>query len=164
MVSQAAGFADPPGDQVYEDVPPGSPFYDYVQRLTHRGVMGGYQCGILPHEPCIPPNDRPYFRPNTNATRGQISTIVSEAARLSDPVTGQRFEDVGPDHPFYTWIERLSSRNVVSGYPCGTLPQEPCVLPDNRPYFRPSNFVTRGQASKIVANTFYPGCHTPARP
>jgi hypothetical protein len=33
----------------------------------------------------------------------------------------------------------------------------------NRPYFRPNADVTRGQAAKIVANTFFPGCETPAR-
>ncbi|HEX9989324.1 MAG TPA: hypothetical protein VGE45_12705 [Chloroflexia bacterium] len=32
---------------------------------------------------------------------------------------------------------------------------EPCDDP-NRPYFRPFNNVTRGQASKIVANAFFP--------
>jgi hypothetical protein len=37
---------------------------------------------------------------------------------------------------------------------------EPCDT-EQRPYFRWGNPVTRGQASKIVANTFYPGCQTP---
>ena len=35
---------------------------------------------------------------------------------------------------------------------------EPCVPPANLPYFRPNANVTRGQTSKIVANTFYPNC------
>jgi hypothetical protein len=47
----------------------------------------------------------------------------------------------------------------MSGYPCGG-PGEPCD-PQQRPYFRWGNPVTRGQASKIVANTFYPNCQTP---
>ncbi|MDQ3929871.1 MAG: S-layer homology domain-containing protein, partial [Chloroflexota bacterium] len=49
---------------------------------------------------------------------------------------------------------------VMGGYPCGTVPTEPCGT-TNKPYFRPNNNVTRGQASKIVANTFFPNCVTP---
>ena len=36
--------------------------------------------------------------------------------------------------------------------------------PANLPYFRPGNNATRGQASKIVSNTFFPGCVTPQQP
>jgi hypothetical protein len=56
---------------------------------------------------------------------------------------------------------RLSNHQVLSGYPCGG-EGEPCD-DINRPYFRPYNEVTRGQASKIVANAFYPNCETPVR-
>jgi hypothetical protein len=56
----------------------------------------------------------------------------------------------------------------MSGYPCGgTNPQtgqaEPCDSA-NRPYFRPGNLATRAQASKRVANTFFPNCVTPGGP
>ncbi|HEX9987406.1 MAG TPA: S-layer homology domain-containing protein, partial [Chloroflexia bacterium] len=60
------------------------------------------------------------------------------------------------------WIERLTSRGVMSGYPCGTMPSEPCGT-SGKPYFRPNNNATRGQTSKIVANTFFPGCVTPSQ-
>jgi hypothetical protein len=70
------------------------------------------------------------------------------------------FEDVAPTHPFYEWIQRLASRSIMSGYVCGGV-GEPCVPPDNRPYFRPYNNVTRGQSSKIVSNTFFPDCTAP---
>jgi hypothetical protein len=32
--------------------------------------------------------------------------------------------------------------------------------PQNRPYFRPNNDVTRGQAAKIISNTFFPNCQS----
>ena len=121
--------------------------------------MGGYQCGLRPTEPCVPPGNRPYFRPNENATRGQISKIVSNAAGFQEPVSGQFYADVTVDNPFYNEIMRLTNRGVMSGYPCGG-PGEPCDS-ENRPYFRWGNTVTRGQASKIVANTFFPNCQTP---
>jgi hypothetical protein len=71
-------------------------------------------------------------------------------------VSSQTYSDVLHDNPFYLWIERLSGRGIMSGYACGG-PGEPCD-PENRPYFRWANNATRGQTSKIVTNTFFPGC------
>ncbi len=160
IVSNAAGFDEDPGAQVYEDVPPDNTFFPYVQRLTQRGVMSGYPCGTVPEEQCIAPANRPYFRPNAEATRGQISKIVANAAEIGGTPTGQTFEDVPPTHTFYLFIERLASMGVMGGYPCGG-EGEPCNPPGNRPYFRPFANATRGQTSKIVANTFFPGCCSP---
>jgi hypothetical protein len=159
IISNAANFNDPPGSQLFEDVPSGSTFYDYVQRLGSRGFISGYDCGG-PGEPCNSGN-LPYFRPGNNATRGQISKIVSNAAGFSEPPGSQQFEDVAPGSSFYDYVQRLSSRGVMQGYPCGG-PGEPCS-PTNLPYFRPYNNATRGQTSKIVSNTFFPNCQTPAR-
>jgi len=87
---------------------------------------------------------------------------VSNAAGFVDPPAGQIFEDVPPGSTFYTYTQRLASRGVMQGYPCGGT-GEPCIPPDDRPYFRPFNNATRGQTSKIDANTFFPDCETPAR-
>jgi hypothetical protein len=163
IVSNSAGFSEPVTGQMFEDVPPGSTFYVYIGRLAGRGFINGYPCNTVPSEPCIPPGNLPYFRPNANASRGQISKIVSNAAGFTEPHTGQTFQDVAPGSTFYDFIERLASRGVMSGYPCNSVPGEPCVPPENRPYFRPNNNATRGQTSKIVANTFFPGCDTPSR-
>jgi len=156
IVSNAVGFFEPVSGQTFEDVVPGSTFYEFIQRLTERGIMSGYPCGNP--EPCVPPGNRPYFRSGANATRGQLAKIVSNAANLQDPASGQTFEDVLPGFTFYEFIERLAARGVMSGYPCGN--PEPCVPPDNRPYFRPSSNVTRGQTSKIVVGAFFPNCGT----
>jgi hypothetical protein len=156
IVSLAANFTDPPGTQIFEDVQPGSTFFDYVQRLANRAIVGGYACGGT-GEPCIAPTNRPYFRSNANATRGQISKIVSNAANFSDPPGTQIFEDVQPGSTFYDFVQRLANRNVMSGYACGGA-GEPCVAPTNRPYFRANNNASRGQVSKIVANSFFPNC------
>jgi hypothetical protein len=159
IVSNAAGFDDDPGGQQFEDVVEGSTFYDFIGRLANRDIIEGYACGGV-GEPCVPPGNMPYFRPNANVTRGQISKIVSEAAGYTDVPGDQQFEDVLPGSTFYDWIWRLADREIMSGYPCGGA-GEPCVAPNNFPYFRPANNATRGQASKIVANTFFPGCYTP---
>ena len=67
----------------------------------------------------MPPGNRPYFRPNERTIRGQTSKIVSNAAGFTEPVTGQFYTDVTTDNPFYNEIMRLTTRGVISGYPCG---------------------------------------------
>jgi hypothetical protein len=160
IAANAAGFIEPAGAQQYEDVPPGSTFYDFIWRLTDRGFVNGYPCGG-PGEPCGGGN-LPYFRPNANVTRGQLSKIVANSAGLSQPVGDQQFQDVPPGSTFYDFIWRLTDLGAVGGYLCGG-PGEPCVPPGDLPYFRPGANATRGQASKIAANTFFPGCVTPIR-
>jgi hypothetical protein len=160
MVALAAGLSGPTGNQIFEDVEPGSTFYDPIQQLASRGYIGGYPCGG-PEEPCEEGN-RPYFRPGVNTTRGQLSKIVSETALFNEDPGPQKFSDVPGDSPFFFWINRLANRGVISGYPCGG-PGEGCDA-QSRPYFRPNDKVTRGQTAKIVANTFFPNCHTPALP
>jgi hypothetical protein len=165
VVSNAAGFDEDPGPQIYEDVPTVNTFYAPINRLSNRGHMSGYPCGGT-GEPCGPEN-RPYFRPGANVTRGQAAKIVSNAAGFIEPVSGQSYQDVPPSHTFYEFIERLTARNIMSGYACpggGINPctgqYESCWPPEQRPFFRPCVNITRGQASKIVANTFFPECPT----
>ncbi|HEY0071719.1 MAG TPA: S-layer homology domain-containing protein [Chloroflexia bacterium] len=159
MVALGASLSGPTGAQIFEDVEPGSTFYGPIQQLASRGYIGGYPCGG-PSEPCEE-GDRPYFRPGANTTRGQLSKIVSEAAQFDEAPGPQKFADVPDDSPFFAWINRLANKGAIGGYACGG-PGEECDA-QARPYFRPGENVTRGQTSKIVANTFYPNCQTPAR-
>ena len=154
IAANSAGFNEPPGAQQYEDVAVGSTFFDFVWRLSDRGYINGYPCGGA-GEPCGP-NNLPYFRPNANVTRGQLSKIDANAAGFNDTPGAQQYEDVAPGSTFYDFIWRLSDRGIINGYPCGGN-GEPCG-PNNLPYFRPGASATRGQASKIVSNTFFPSC------
>jgi hypothetical protein len=157
IVSNSAGYSEQIPIQLYQDVPLGSPFANYVGRLAYRGTVTGYRCG-RPGAPCIPPGNLSYFLPNANVTRGQAAKIVASTAALPAPPTGaQTFEDVPPSNPFNYWIEQMASSGVIGGYACGG-PGEPCVAPQNRPYFRPAGDITRGQAAKIVASIFYQTC------
>ena len=101
----------------------------------------------------------PYFRSNSNATRGQISKIVSNAAGYADDPGVQKFEDVAAGTTFFDFVQHLGNRSTMGGYPCGGL-GEPCG-PANLPYFRPGINATRGQTAKIVSNSFSPDCQTP---
>ncbi|HST04250.1 MAG TPA: S-layer homology domain-containing protein [Chloroflexia bacterium] len=154
IVSNAAGFSGTTGAQQFEDVPVGSTFFDFVYRLYSRGLINGYPCGGA-GEPCGPSN-LPYFRPNGTASRGQLAKIDANAAGFNNPSGAQQFQDVPVGSTFYDYIWRLADRGLINGYPCGGA-GEPCG-PGNLPYFRPSANVTRGQTSKIVSSTFFPGC------
>lgn len=137
------------GAQPFSDVRPSSPFFARLPSLACRALIAGYPCGG-PGEPCDSQH-RPYFRPNNNLTRGQLSKIVSNAAGFADPQTMQMFQDVPPGSAFFVYIGRFASRGYIGGYACGG-PGEPCVPPNNLPYFRPNNNATRGQIAKIVEN------------
>jgi hypothetical protein len=144
------------GGQRFQDVPTTHPHFEWIQRMANRGLIGGYPCGTQANEPCVAPYNLAYFRPSANATRGQIAKIVSNGAGFSEPHTNQTYEDVPTTQTFYIWIERLTSRYVMGGYPCGG-PYEPCGA-QKRPYFRWGANATRGQTAKITANTFFPQC------
>lgn len=148
IVSLSAGFQEPVTTRTFEDIPTDHTFYQYIERLAERAIINGYPCGG-PGEPCNPPENRPYFRPGTLVSRGQLAKLITLAFYLSDPVSGQLFEDVPVGSTFYIHVQQLATRNIINGYGCGGA-GEPCVPPDNRPYFRPANSAARGQTAKIV--------------
>jgi hypothetical protein len=51
-----------PSEAHFSDVPPGSPFFTYVEVAHARGVISGYGDGT--------------FRPSNNATRGQLAKML----------------------------------------------------------------------------------------
>ena len=77
IVAGAANLDDiiPNDRQTFEDVPNTHSFWLWIERLSSRGIIGGYECGG-PGEPCMPGN-RPYFRPANNTTRGQMAKIAA---------------------------------------------------------------------------------------
>lgn len=148
MVSNSLGLMDDAGAQIFTDVPPSNQFYPFINRLTRRGVMGGYS------SPTDCPGGAPCFKPDSNASRGQIAKIVSNGAGFADDPGGQVYTDVPPDAPFYPFINRLSNRALIGGFSSAS------QCPSGLPCFRPDLLATRGQTSKIVSNTFFPDCQT----
>jgi spore coat protein A len=152
ILSNAAGFTEPVPltQQTFSDVPVESTFWVYIERLYQRGVMSGYTCGD-PGEPC----PGTYYRPQNNITREQFAKLDANVAGYVDtvPSTQQTFNDVPSTSIFWIYVERVALHNVLSGYECGA-EGEPCP----GAYFRPRMNVTRGQASKIITNTFFTAC------
>jgi hypothetical protein len=158
IASNAAGFNDNQTTLMFEDVPAGSTFFQFIGRLASRGYVSGYACGG-PGEPCGPGN-MPYFRPYINVTRGQMAKILSNSAGFNEPPSGQQFQDIPPGSVWYPYAYRLDLHNVIHGYPCGGN-GEPCLPPNNLPYYRPNADSTRAQVAQIVSLGFFPNCTTP---
>ncbi len=135
------------GAYTFADVAPDHPFFAVIETAAAHGIVGGYTCGG-PGEPCDS-QQRPYFRPYADVTRGQLAKIVVGAAgwSLQSPPSGT-FADVPPGSAFYAYAETAVCRGIISGYTCGG-PGEPCDA-TNRPYFRLGNAAVRGQIAKIV--------------
>ncbi len=115
------------------DVPPDSWPAAYISYLTCRGIVGGYPDST--------------FRPNNNVTRGQLMKMVVNTMNWPLVAPPQpTFRDVPAANTFYAFVETAVAHAIISGYPCGT-PGEPCP----GLYFRPTNNITRGQLSKVIA-------------
>ena len=81
MIVKAKGWTQyTPGSATFRDVPAGSTYFGYVERVANYGVIAGYPCGG-------PGESRPgtYFRPSGSATRAQSSKIVDDLRLLTAP-------------------------------------------------------------------------------
>lgn len=121
------------GVQHFADVPPTDPLYPYVETAFNHGVLSGYADGT--------------FHPYADVTRGQMSKMIVNAMGWTTRTTGgPHFRDVSTTNAFYSQIETIYNRGLVSGYACGT----GCLE------FRWGNSLTRGQLSKVLANALGP--------
>src|SRR5689334_7736603 len=68
----AAGPARPAVTADFQDVPTSSAFYPYVHNLVTQGIVTGYACGGA-GEPCVGPDNLPYYRPAATVSRQQMS-------------------------------------------------------------------------------------------
>ena len=75
-----APAGEPTTHQDFQDVPPGSTFFSYIRNIYQAGIVTGYQCGG-PGEPCVPPENLPYYRPGAPVTRAQMSKFVDLARK-----------------------------------------------------------------------------------
>lgn len=157
VLSGGYQYPIPPDQQTFEDVHIGSTFWWYVEEIALTNIMQGYPCGSNLNEPCVPPSNRPYFRPSASATRAQTAKVIDDVAGWLSPCTAQAFEDVPLGAWYYCHVQHLYEHGAVNGYACGG-PSEPCVPPTNRPYFRPNNLITRGQLAKMASQALFIDC------
>ncbi len=79
----------------------------------------------------------------TNGGAGSVS-----APEVQSCPAGQCFTDVPTGNTFAAFVNHLYEAEIISGYACGGA-GEPCDA-NSRPYYRPSNTVTRAQMTKFV--------------
>jgi photosystem II stability/assembly factor-like uncharacterized protein len=102
-------------------------------------------------QPSTPqPSSTPTSSTSTSTAVIAATNTPQPATATPQPTAGQTFSDVFASDYFYTPVNWLVSRNIVSGYPDGT--------------FRPYNFATRGQIAKIVVLAEGWSVDTPAGP
>ncbi|HUS15712.1 MAG TPA: S-layer homology domain-containing protein, partial [Chloroflexia bacterium] len=142
----------PSGGYTFADIPTTHPFFVYIETAKSRNAVSGYPCGGA-GEPCDAQN-RQYYRGGADIIRGDIVKSIALAKQwpLVNPANST-FQDVPAGGPYYQYVETVAAKNVISGYACGGV-GEPCVAPNNKPYFRLNNTATRGQIAKILYYSF----------
>jgi len=109
----------------FSDVRTTDYFFGAVQYLYCRSIISGYSTNA--------------FRPWSNVTRAQLSKIIVLAENWPIYIPSPpSFADVPMDNGFYPYVETAYYHSIISGYSDHS--------------FRPSNSVTRGQASKMIVN------------
>jgi len=114
----------------FSDVPATSAFAADINSLATSGAVSGYTDGS--------------FHPSATTTRAQLAKIVALAFGISADANANsqaHFSDVSATNPFFSYIEALYSKGLLSGYGDGTSRT-----------FRPYQAVTRGQVAKIVVS------------
>jgi hypothetical protein len=114
------------------------------------GIAGG---SLIVHysDPCMTPSVTPSPSNTATITLTMTPTATPTIQPIATPIACTiEFTDVPVGSTFHDNILCLACQGLITGYPCGG-PGEPCD-PNNNPYFRPGNDVSRGQLSKIVSN------------
>ena len=118
----------------------------------------------LPGDPTPTPTSTPLpptatsTPPPPTTTSTATATATETASPTNTPVETAtptsctlEFSDVPPTDTFYPFVRCLACQGIIQGYPCGGQ-GEPCNA-RNDPYFRPNNYLTRGQLAKIVSES-----------
>jgi hypothetical protein len=113
-----------PAIPTFNDVPPPSTFYPYVEAAVLHGVITGYPDGT--------------FRPGNDVTRAQAAKILvlGKIWPLVSP-PDPTFVDVPLGDWAYNYVETAAQHAIINGYPDGT--------------YRPALPVSRAQLSKMTA-------------
>jgi hypothetical protein len=134
FILRSIGEFDPPTppSQRFNDVPPGNPFYNSIDRLAVLNITVG----------CTP--DHLFYCPVDPVKRDQMSAFILRGLGEFNPPTPvtQRFTDVPPSNVFYNFIDRMAVLNITLG-----------CTPDHLMYC-PANSVTRAQMAAFLVRAF----------
>ena len=111
---QVSGMETPATHQDFQDVPASDPFFSFLRRIYAAGIVGGYPCGG-PGEPCVGPENLPYYRPTNDVTRAQMSKFVD----LARTQPGIRIDTSSSIYPIYARTTASNGQAVVANAPNG---------------------------------------------
>jgi len=125
----------PPSVQIFNDVPPSDPYFDYVSLMSSYGITAG--CEASP----------PLYCPSSPVTRAQMAVFVmrgleiATGAALSYPPTAY-FQDVPtsgvPDSIYFPYVQAIAQLGITAG--CQTSP----------PLYCPDQSITQGQMAVFM--------------
>lgn len=105
--------------------------YFYIEDLTEKGIISGYDDGT--------------FLPNKPITRAEFTKLAVESSRMAElffdsaiVTDPSHFKDINGDEWFSSYIAIAYNHNLVNGDPDGN--------------FRPSDPITRAEAVQILYN------------
>jgi hypothetical protein len=132
FIIRALGDFDPPApsSQRFVDVPPGNPFYAFIEQMAVRRITEGCDTNPLRYCPLNP------------VLRDQMAAFIIRALGEFDPPQPpfQRFLDVPPSQPFYRFIDRMAVLNITNGCDANL--------------YCPSLAVSRGQMAAFLVRAF----------
>ena len=134
FIMRAKGEFNPPtpGSQRFNDVPPASPFYNFIERMAVLNITLG----------CTP--DHLFYCPADPVKRDSMAAFILRGLGEFSPPTPatQRFNDVPPANVFYNFVDRMAVLNITLG-----------CTPDHLMYC-PNDSVTRAQMAAFLVRAF----------
>jgi len=129
-----------------------------IRASGDTGAGGGCPASSTPTNTTVPTSTNTPGGPTETSTTvpSDTPTITETPGGPTDTPTATptlcaiTFTDVPPDYPFYEYIRCLYCRGAISGYADNT--------------FRPGNFTSRGQVTKIVVLAFGYDIYIPTSP
>jgi hypothetical protein len=114
----------------FSDVNSNSPFYDAVDFVKLKGVVKGYEDGT--------------YKPDNQVNRAEFIKIIIGAIFSENEISActptKTFSDVSSSDWFYQYVCMANTNGIVDGYTDGS--------------FKPSNYISFSEASKIIVNAF----------
>ena len=126
-----------PATPTFADVPAGTTFYGYIERLYEQGITQG--CGQNGSGQLL-------FCPSQPVPREQMAAFIVRAKGLTQlfPAT-PTFADVPASSVFFGYVERLYEQGITQG--CG-------VNGSGQPLFCPGGLVSRQQMASFLIRAF----------
>ncbi len=118
-------------DPIFNDVPPSSPYYDYIAQMSQNNITAG--CSANP----------PLYCPDTPVTRAQMAVFIVAALnkRLGTTLTYSPtpyFNDMQPVSGYFPFVQRIKELGITAG--CSITP----------PLYCSDNSITHGQMAVFI--------------